>query len=182
MIRYPIFAKDPSLERARRGEKEREWEKRESENGDWRVPGVCTRLSHYQQPTTNNQQPLLSSHYGSHSTDAVLVTVSDVDSFHPTMVLTQQDELLRGQKVVETFPSHYGSHSTGWIAARAEGCRNVSIPLWFSLRRAVHRQSSQSMDPSFERARRGEKEREWEKRESENGDWPAPEVCPRFSQ
>jgi hypothetical protein len=34
------------------------------------------------------------------------------------------------------------------------------IPHWFSFRRAVHRQSSRSMDPSFERARRGEKERE----------------------
>ena len=34
------------------------------------------------------------------------------------------------------------------------------IPHWFSLRRAVHRQSSQTVDPSFESARRGEKERE----------------------
>ena len=61
---------------------------------------VCTRFSHYQQPTTNNQQPLLSSHYGSHSTGTMTEISQQHTSFHPTMVLAQKS------RPSSTVPEH----------------------------------------------------------------------------
>ena len=81
-------------------------------------------------------------------------------SFHPTLVLAQP--CIAGQPARQPTCRF---HPTLVLAQRTNrqergSDMSVSIPHWFSLRRAVHRQSSQSMDPSFERARRGEKERE----------------------
>ena len=61
-------------------------------------------------PTTNNEQPLLSSHYGSRSTE----------------------NHVRSVQVLRAFPSHYGSRST-YFPTIFRTKSHVSIPLWFSL-------------------------------------------------
>jgi len=164
--RPPSQSMDPSFERAKSGARRK-----------WGLTGSCGLYPIFALPTTNNQQPLLSSHIGSRSEEPSIV--------HRPRAWTRpwrerEEERKRESKRKErakmgtdlflrSVPDFRSSASRD--LALTNDFRTVAlyhtplttapvIPHWFSLRRAVHRQSSQTVDPSFESARRGEKERE----------------------
>ena len=114
------------------------------------VPDFRTVALYHSLLTTHHSQPLLSSHYGSRSEK-------------PSTVPEHGPVLRKGK---ERCAAKMGTDRFLWsvpdfrITNNQQPTTAPVIPHWFSLRRAVHRPPSQSMDPSLERARRGEKERE----------------------
>jgi len=61
------------------------------------------------------------SHIGSRSTHMLLYLAYALHSFHPTLVLAQQETEVEETEVEETFPSHIGSRSTKTVHGNVTG-------------------------------------------------------------